>query len=77
MKIELIDDARKWWKMFSVQAMVLAGAVQAAWAGFEDDLKQQVPHWLVTSITLGLLAAGVSGRLVKQPSEPCPPKDGQ
>lgn len=66
MKFELVDDARRFWKWASVQAMVLAGAVQGAWAAFGDDLKQNVPHWLVTAITLGLLAAGIGGRLIKQ-----------
>jgi hypothetical protein len=71
MKFELVDDARRFWKWASVQAMVLAGAVQGAWAAFGDDLKQNVPHWLVTAITLGLLAAGIGGRLIKQA-----PKEG-
>jgi hypothetical protein len=66
MRIELVDDARKFWKWASVRAMLLAAAVQGAWAAFEDDLKQNVPHWLVTAITLGLLAAGIAGRVVKQ-----------
>ena len=66
MKIELVDDASRFWKWASVRAMLLAGAVQGAWAAFGDDLKQNVPHWLVTAITLGLLAAGIAGRLVKQ-----------
>jgi hypothetical protein len=66
MKIELVDDACKFWRWASVQAMVLAGAVQAAWEALGDDLKQTVPHWIVTTITLGLLAAGIGGRLVKQ-----------
>lgn len=76
MKLELIDDAKRWWRLFSVQAMVLAGAVQGAWAAFGDDLKQNIPHWLVTTITLGLLAAGVGGRLTKQPPPASPSKDG-
>ena len=70
MKLELVDEARKAWRWFSVQAMVLAGAVQGAWAAFGDDLKQNVPHWLVTTITLGLLAAGIGGRLVRQGATP-------
>lgn len=73
MKLELIEDAgKRWWRLLSVQAMVLAGAVQSTWAAFGDDLKANVPHWLVTGLTLGLLAAGVGGRLVKQN----PPKPG-
>ena len=73
MKLELIDDVgRRWWRLLSVQAMALAGAVQGTWAVFADDLKQNIPHWLVTTITLGLLMAGIGGRLIKQD----PPKPG-
>ena len=64
--MKLVEDVRHFWKWFSVQAMVLAGAVQGAWAAFSDDLKQNVPHWLVTALTLMLLAAGIGGRLVRQ-----------
>ena len=64
--MKLVEDVRHFWKWFSVQAMILAGAVQGAWAAFSDDLKQNVPHWLVTALTLCLLAAGIGGRLVKQ-----------
>lgn len=70
--MKLVDDARKAWRWFSVQAMFWAGAVQGAWAAFGDDLKQNVPHWLVTTLTLGLLAAGIGGRLVKQPAKDKP-----
>jgi hypothetical protein len=38
MRFELIDDARRWWRLFSVQAMLLAGAIQGTWAAFGDDL---------------------------------------
>jgi ABC-type dipeptide/oligopeptide/nickel transport system permease component len=64
--MRLVEDARHFWKWFSVQAMALAAAVQGAWAAFSDDLKQNVPHWLVTALTLGLLFAGIVGRLVRQ-----------
>lgn len=64
--MKLVEDVRHFWKWFSVQAMVLAGAVQSAWAGFGDDLKQNLPHRLVTWLTIGLLIAGIAGRCVKQ-----------
>lgn len=72
MNLQLVDDAKKAWKWLSVQMMLLAGAVQGTWAVFSDDLKQNVPHWVITTLTLGLLAAGVGGRMVKQGK----PKDG-
>ena len=64
--MRLVDDVRHFWKWFSVQAMALAVAVQGAWTAFSDDLKQNVPHWLVTALSLMLLAAGIAGRLIKQ-----------
>lgn len=69
--MRFIDEWHRAWRWFSVQAMALAVAVQGAWAAFGDDLKQNVPHWLVTTITLCLLAAGIGGRLVRQ----SPPDD--
>jgi hypothetical protein len=66
--MKLIDDWRKAWRWFSVQAMVLAGALQAAWLAVPDDLKQ---GWLTdgyaTMATIVLLFLGTVGRLVDQP----------
>lgn len=76
MKIEIIDDARRLWRMFSVQAMALSIAVQGAWSAFSDDLKQYIPHGMISAISIGLLFIGIGGRMVKQPTPPCPPKDG-
>lgn len=64
--MKLIDNARHAWKMFSVQAMALAGAIQAAWIAIPADLQHQVPDNIVKGVTLALLALGVAGRLVKQ-----------
>jgi hypothetical protein len=66
MRIELIDDVRSAWRMFSVQAMSAALAVQGAWAALSDDLKTSIPHWVVTGLTLALLVTGIGGRLVRQ-----------
>lgn len=64
--MKLIDNARNAWRMFSVQAMALAGAIQAAWIAIPPALQQQVPDNIVKGVTLALLALGVAGRLVKQ-----------
>lgn len=64
--MKLVDDARQAWRWFSVQAMGIAFALQGTWAFVPDDLKQNVPKWLVTSITMTLLVCGVVGRLIKQ-----------
>lgn len=64
--MKIVDDAKHWWKWFSVQAMFLAGIVQAAWASISDDLKATIPHWLPATLTIVLLALGIGGRIVKQ-----------
>lgn len=64
--MKLIDEAGKAWRMFSVWAMGLAGAVQAAWLALPADLTSQVPDKIRSGVTLTLLALGIIGRLVKQ-----------
>ena len=64
--MKLIDNASKAWRMISVQAMVAAGAVQLAWESLPPSLLAAVPHDVVKHVTLGLLALGIVGRLVKQ-----------
>lgn len=62
----LVEDWKRAWRWFSVQAMAAAVLVQGAWAGLPDDLKQHLPGWLVTALSLGLLLAGIAGRLLRQ-----------
>lgn len=69
MKIRLIDDAHRAWRWFSVQAMLLAAAVQAAWEAIPADMKAAIPSSLVTGVTLALLLLGVGGRLIRQRKE--------
>lgn len=64
--MKLIDNASKAWKLFSVQAMSLALVVQMAWVELPADLRESVDSTTVRYITIGLLIAGVLGRLVKQ-----------
>ena len=62
----LIKNWRKSWRMLSVQAMTLAGAIQGAWLFIPEDMKASIPANVVQWVTLSLLALGVAGRLVKQ-----------
>ena len=64
--MKLIDNAGKSWRMVSMQAMVAAGAVQLAWESLPPSLLASVPPEIVRYVTLGLLALGIVGRLVKQ-----------
>lgn len=70
--IKLIDEWRKAWKWFSVQAMGLAIALQGAWAAVPDSLQSAVPHGIVTGVTMTLLVLGIAGRLVDQTKPEAP-----
>lgn len=64
--MQLIENASKAWRMFSVQAMSLALVVQMVWVELPADLRGSLDSTTVRYITIGLLIAGVLGRLVKQ-----------
>ena len=64
--MKFVENAKHAWRWFSVQAMVLAGALQGAWMYVPDELRASIPPGLVQGITIALLAAGVAGRLVQQ-----------
>lgn len=64
--MRLIENARSAWRMFSMQAMGLALVVQAVWVELPADLRDSLDSTTVRYITIGLLIAGVLGRLVKQ-----------
>jgi len=46
--------------------MALAAAIQGAWMFIPEDMKTTIPPNLVQAVTVGLLALGIAGRLVKQ-----------
>lgn len=64
--MKLVPDAGNWWRWFSIQAMVLASALQGAWLFVPDDLRTGIPEWLAQTITVVILLAGVVGRVVDQ-----------
>jgi len=64
--MRLVDEWKNAWRWFSLQAMALTAAIQAAWATIPDDLKQHFPARLVTVVSVGLLLLGIGGRLMRQ-----------
>jgi hypothetical protein len=64
--MQAIPNWKQCWRMLSVQAMTLAGAIQGAWLFIPEDLKASIPDNVVQWVTLSLLSLGVLGRLVKQ-----------
>lgn len=65
--MKLIPEWRKAWRMFSVQSMAVAAAIQGAWPMVPDDLKANLPQALVNWVSVALLVLGIAGRLVDQP----------
>ena len=64
--MKLCDDAKNFYKWFSVQAMALAIALQGAWLFLSDEQRAIFPHWTAQAITVFVLVLGFVGRLVNQ-----------
>lgn len=65
--MKLVPEARNWWRMFSVQSMIAAGAIQSAWIALPVELQQNIPDSWVRIATVAIIVLGVIGRLVDQP----------
>lgn len=64
--MKLVDNAKNWYKMFSVQAQLAAGSILGSWSLIPEDLKQNLPQNIVIGVAIALLVFGVIGRLIKQ-----------
>jgi hypothetical protein len=64
--MKLVDNAKSWYKMFSVQAQLAAGGILGSWSIVPEDLKQHLPQNVVIGVAITLLVLGVIGRLIKQ-----------
>jgi hypothetical protein len=66
--MQLIDEWKKAYKLLSVQAMVLAVAIQGAWVSMPPDVVAMIDPKYVHLGTAVLLVMGIFGRLVAQPA---------
>jgi hypothetical protein len=66
--MQLEKNWKQSWRWFSMQALLLASSVQAAWVALPDDMRGSLGQGLVSGITIAILALGVIGRLVVQDS---------
>lgn len=65
MNIQLVDNARDWWKMYSNWVFMfisVMGTVQI----FLPFVSWALPNWLLGFATLCVGLAGVAARLIKQ-----------
>ena len=58
------------WRWFSVQAFVLAGAIQTTWLTLPVELKAHVPAQWVMGATVAICILGIIGRLAPQKGVP-------
>lgn len=68
--MKLIQDWRKAYRLFSVQAMGLSTAILGTWLVLPDDWKATLPHWVGSAAAITTLIAGIAGRLVDQQPAP-------
>ena len=64
--MKIVDDAKRWWRWFSMQAMVAAAAIQGAWVFIPDSMRDSFPKNWIQGFTVALLVLGIAGRLVNQ-----------
>lgn len=65
-RLKPVRNWRRCWKWFSMQAMLLAGAIQGAWVFIPGEMRATIPEIYLQIATGVLLVLGVLGRLVDQ-----------
>lgn len=66
--MKLVDNAKHWYKMFSLQANALNVSFLGTWSILPPRFQEVLPVPVVIGIAVGLLLLGTLGRLVKQAS---------
>jgi hypothetical protein len=65
--MQLIENWKQAWKLFSVQALALLAALPVVWMSLPEDIKAMVPadwmKWIMVAIAIG----GLFGRMIAQP----------
>lgn len=65
--MQLIDNWRKAWRMFSVQALALLAALPLVWMGLPEDVKAMVPQDWTKYLMIAIAIGGLVGRMIAQP----------
>jgi len=66
--MQLIENAGQAWRMFSIQAMAVAAAIQVVWPAIPDSIKASLPPAIANWVSCAVLVLGIIGRLVQQPA---------
>lgn len=67
--IELIPDWKVSWRWLSMNLMALAASLQVGYLTLPDEMKASISPDIIQIITAFLLAAGMVGRVIKQPAK--------
>ena len=65
-KIRLVDDWKRAWRWFSVQAFLLLGAAGPVWAMIPQDWRSAVPSQWMGWAAAVLAVVGIAGRIINQ-----------
>ena len=64
--MKLVPDARRVWRYYSTQALILLAAAPMIWSELPPDVRDLLPEawrpWLLS----GMAVSGVVGRLISQ-----------
>ena len=64
--MRLVDDARHWWRWWSLRILAAAAALQAEIVLYPEALKGWLPDRWMHAIALALLLVGAGARMVRQ-----------
>ena len=64
--MRMVDDARRAWRWFSVQALAVLALVPLIWAEVPPEVQAFIPAGWHPWILAGVAVAGILGRLVDQ-----------
>ena len=64
--MKLVDNAKNWYKMFSMQANLINASFLSAWAIVPEKFQSVLPTPVLIGIAISLVVLGTIGRLVQQ-----------
>lgn len=64
--MKLVDNARQFWRWWSMRLVFLGASPAMAWPLIPDDLKAALPEWFVSVYAVVAVVAIVAARVAKQ-----------
>lgn len=65
-KRRVVSDWRRAWRWYSVHALIIAGALPAAWSAVPVAWKSGLPDWMLGVLAITTAVCGVIGRMTAQ-----------